>query len=228
MRDNAASPQHLDAELSEAEYALMVAYWWPDRLEEVVSGLPDLPEIAQNDSRLVEVQDALAEFLAQSDTAAIYQAFTRWGNAKGWPIADLLALLRHLGRLRRHSRLEEWRDEIGGSKHFLWPGHPIMRTGDGQLIPRGLTSIPRAVLFDHELSDTAVRIYGILMTYAIPATNGTWRATVPIPRLLQHFSFTEPTLRAHMARLEARGYVEDIGQQHGGNRPNTYVLRPAH
>ncbi len=226
MPDNGALPERLVVEIKDIERALSTAYWWPDQLGEVVSGLPELPHIAENDDRLQEVQNALADCLLIADPFTIYQTLARWGAEKGWPSKDLLALLRHLGRRRRRPAHKEWEDEIGGSKRFLWPGHRTMRTSDGQLVPKGLTSIPRAVLFDSNLSDTAVRIYGVLLTYAIPATDGTWRATISIPRLLQHFSFTEPTLRTHMGGLEAHGYVEDIGQQHGGDRPNTYVLTP--
>ncbi len=203
--------------------ALAALYWYPDRPEKAGIILPDLPEVRGDDQRLVETQSAFIKF-AQTDAATVFYAMEQWGREKGWSRTDLLALMRYISRMERKDKVQKWVNEIGGSTRFKWPGHPIVRSPDGQLLPRGLAPLPREILFDQRLSDTAVRLYGVILSYAEQEEDGVWRATVPVPRLIQHLKLTEPTLRHHMKQLEKHGYVRDIGQKHGGNNPNTYEI----
>ncbi len=200
------------------------ALFWPDSPENAGVSVPGLPEAQGDDQRLVETQSAFIKF-AQADAASVFYAMEQWGREKGWSRTDLLALMRYIGRVQRNDRVQKWVNEIGGSTRFKWPGHPIVRSPDGQLLPKGLAPMPREILFDQRLSATAVRLYGIILSYAGQEEDGVWRATVPVPRLIQHLKLTEPTLRHHMKQLEKHGYVRDIGQKHGGNNPNTYEIK---
>ncbi len=132
---------------------------------------------------------------------------------------------------------EEWARQLneahGGkldrpvSTRFIWRSFelmwiPLKEAPGWELRPAGLTEVPNALIFDHKLSDKAVRLYAILRASAASYYDALI-ATVPIPLLAATLAVTEKTANTTLDELREAGYISDLGQSRA-DFPRSYKL----
>ncbi len=99
---------------------------------------------------------------------------------------------------------------------------PAKNERGSKIVPSGSTQIPNELLFDYDLSDKALRVYGVLRAMA-DQYGGAWAASVPIPLLAATIGATERAIQGYLDELRAAGHISDLGQLRG-NWARSYKL----
>ncbi len=114
------------------------------------------------------------------------------------------------------------------SARSLWPDLelveiPAKNERGSKLVPSGHTPIPNKLLFDYDLSDKALRVYGLLRAMASLYLETWWVASVPIPFLAANMGVTERAVQGYLDELRAAGHISDLKELHP-NYPRAYKL----